>query len=141
MKYLWLCWLTAFSLIAEAQKGIRVEIHHLRNNNGQVLLSLFKDPNGFPDVAEKAVFRVAVPIEARKAVYTFPSVPPGRYAVAVLHDENGDRKLNTNSLGLPKEGYGFSNNVAGAFGPPSFKRASFVHGAAAETSIKIRTRY
>lgn len=141
MKYICLCWLTLLSFTAEAQKGIRVEIHDLRNNNGQVLLSLFKDSNGFPDVAEKSVIRVAVTIEARKAFCLFPPVPPGRYAVAVLHDENGDRKLNTNKQGLPKEGYGFSNNVNGAFGPPSFKRASFMHISGAETTLKIRTRY
>ncbi|MBK7290922.1 MAG: DUF2141 domain-containing protein [Chitinophagaceae bacterium] len=42
-------------------------------------------------------------------------------SIAILHDENDDGKMNSNFLGLPKEGYGFSNNVMGNFGPPLFQ--------------------
>jgi uncharacterized protein (DUF2141 family) len=53
----------------------------------------------------------------------FENLKPGKYAVSVLHDANKNKDLDKNKLGIPKEGFGFSNNVTGAMGPPSFKRA------------------
>jgi uncharacterized protein (DUF2141 family) len=47
------------------------------------------------------------------------------YAIAAIHDENRDGKLETDWMGVPKEGYGFSNNAKGRLGPPSFEAASF----------------
>ncbi len=121
-------------------KGIRVEITGLRNNNGYVLVSVFKEGNGFPDQAEKAVRKAKLGINNRKAAIVFNDIQPGQYAISILHDENGDQKMNTNGLGIPKEGYGFSNNVTGAFGPPSFKRASFKFNGDL-SAVTIKTRY
>lgn len=131
-----------FSLTAFKQpvKGIKVEVTGLRNNNGYVLVSLFKDGVGFPDQAEKAVRKAKLGVYEKKATILFNDIEPGQYAIAILHDENGDQKMNTTGLGLPKEGYGFSNNVIGAFGPPSFKRAGFQYKGD-RTTITIRTRY
>lgn len=55
----------------------------------------------------------------------FLDIPPGSYAIAVIHDENMDGELETNFLGVPKEGYGFSNDAKGMIGAPSFSAASF----------------
>ena len=129
--------LTAYT---QQVKGIRVEITGLRNNNGYVLVSVFKEGSGFPDQAEKAVRKAKLGINNRKAAIVFNDIQPGQYAISILHDENGDQKMNTNSLGIPKEGYGFSNNVTGAFGPPSFRRASFKYNGDL-SSLTIRTRY
>lgn len=129
--------LTAYT---QQVKGIRVEITGLRNNNGYVLVSVFKEGNGFPDQAEKAVRKAKLGINNRKAAIVFNDIQPGQYAISILHDENGDQKMNTNGLGIPKEGYGFSNNVTGAFGPPSFKRASFKFNGDL-SAVTIKTRY
>lgn len=129
--------LTAYT---QQVKGIRVEITGLRNNNGYVLVSVFKEGSGFPDQAEKAVRKAKLGINNRKAAIVFNDIQPGQYAISILHDENGDQKMNTNGLGIPKEGYGFSNNVTGAFGPPSFKRASFKFNGDL-SAVTIKTRY
>ena len=50
-------------------------------------------------------------------------IPSGDYSVAIYHDLNADKQLNKNMFGIPKEPYGFSNNVIGMFGPPSFEEA------------------
>lgn len=121
-------------------KGINIEVTGLRNNNGYVLVSLFREGGGFPDQAEKAVRKAKLGINNRKAAIVFSDIQPGQYAIAILHDENSDQKMNTNGLGIPKEGYGFSNNVTGAFGPPSFKRASFKYNGDMST-VTIKTRY
>jgi uncharacterized protein (DUF2141 family) len=70
------------------------------------------------------------PLDARMAkangdsiTVVFENLKPGKYAVSVLHDANKNKDLDKNKLGLPREGFGFSNNVTGAMGPPSFQRA------------------
>ena len=52
-------------------------------------------------------------------------LPDGTYAVGVFHDVDGNQALSKNFLGIPEEPFGFSNNVRGRFGPPSFMEASF----------------
>ena len=61
------------------------------------------------------------------------------YAVAVLHDENDNAKMDFNFLGMPLEGYGFSNDASALFGPPSFSAAAFrLTARASHVSVKIR---
>ena len=124
-----------------AQEGISLSITNLRNDNGFVLVSLFKDGVGYPDDAAKAFKTAKVPIKDKKASFLFSGLPTGTYAISILHDENNDQKMNKSFLGLPKEGYGFSNNVIGAFGPPNLGRASFRHTQNALTQVAIRTKY
>jgi uncharacterized protein (DUF2141 family) len=131
-----------FSVHTSAQtEGIRVEISKLRNSNGHVLISLYRDGNGYPDDPEKAIRKARISIKNNTAWVVFTGLPAGEYAVAILHDENDDQKMNKTMLGLPNEGYGFSNNVMGTFGPPSFNRASFAYTAKNITVVDIKTRY
>ena len=69
--------------------------------------------------------------------FTLHDLPPGAYAIKLFHDANGNGKLDSNLLGLPQEGYGFSNN-AGHFGPASFSEAAVL--VSADTQITIRLR-
>jgi uncharacterized protein (DUF2141 family) len=124
-----------------AEPGLQVELTGLRNDKGHVLASLYNSPVGYPDDPSKAFRKQKILIRNRKATLTFSSIPAGTYALAILHDENDDLKMNTNWIGLPKEGYGFSNNVMGTFGPPSFKKASFRCNGSKDSKIIIRTRY
>ncbi|MBD3223321.1 MAG: DUF2141 domain-containing protein, partial [Caldithrix sp.] len=55
----------------------------------------------------------------------FKDIAYGSYAVSLIHDENENMELDSNWLGIPKEGIAFSNNVKGRFGPPSFNEAKF----------------
>jgi uncharacterized protein (DUF2141 family) len=135
------CGIILVSFRTKPEEGIRVSVTNLRNNDGHVLVSLFKDGAGYPDEAEKAIRKGKVIIRENKAWIIFTGLPPGNYAVAILHDENDDMKMNKNGFGIPKEGYGFSNNVMGTFGPPSFTRASFRFGEEKFTEVSIKTRY
>ncbi len=129
-------------LIGSSPAGsIHVTVDHLRNTKGHLLLSLYNSSDGFPGDAQKAVRKERVSISGSAVTVDFDNLPAGDYAVAILHDENDDGKMNTTFIGLPKEGYGFSNDAMGTFGPPSFRKASFVHTATATTSITIRARY
>ena len=76
------------------------------------------NPEHFPDCADdpKAV-RTSVP--ASSGMIRLSGIVPGRYAVSLMHDENGNGRLDT-TLGIPREGFGFSNNPGLTFGPPRF---------------------
>ena len=124
-----------------AEEGIKINVTNLRSNNGNVLVSLFKDGVGYPDDATKAFRKTKLSITEKKASILFSNLPSGVYTVSILHDENDDQKMNKNGLGIPKEGYGFSNNVMGAFGPPSLSKTSFKHTATSLTQKDIRVRY
>jgi uncharacterized protein (DUF2141 family) len=52
-------------------------------------------------------------------------LPEGEYAISVYHDANDNNKLDTGIFGIPSEGYGFSNNVKGFMGPPSYEKTKF----------------
>jgi len=117
---------------------LQVELSGLRNNKGHVLVSLFKSDEGFPDDPSKAVQKLKVAVDGSKATAKFDAVPSGVYAVAVLHDENDDLKMDKNFVGIPKEGFGFSNNVMRLTGPPSFKEASFEHGKNQVVAIQMK---
>lgn len=119
--------------------SLKIRIENLESNKGHVLVSLFHSKEGFPDKPQKAVLKASITIKDNKAWVVFTGLKTGSYAAAILHDENDDLKMNTNFFGIPTEGYGFSNNVMGMFGPPSFSKASFVLSAAAN-EITIRAK-
>jgi len=84
----------------------------LRNAKGKVDALLFARPTGFPEDDSKAFDKDEVPINPKTltAQIVFKDVPRGFAAVTVLHDENMNRKIDKNFIGIPKEGYGTSNN-------------------------------
>lgn len=103
-----------------------VELSGLRNDHGVVLVSLFASAAGFPDVPERAQANLNAPLADGRATVTFARLPWGRYALSVLHDENGNGRMDTGLLGIPEEGHAASNNVARRFGAPNFEEAVFV---------------
>lgn len=122
--------------------GISITITNLRNDKGQVLICLFKDGDGYPDKPEKAFRKSkATIVSGNKAVISFSGLPTGNYSIVALHDENNNMKMDKNWYGLPKEGYGFSNNAMGTFGPPGIRKASFHYTMDKQTAISINLRY
>jgi uncharacterized protein (DUF2141 family) len=125
-----------------ATKGeIRVVVKGLRNSEGRVGCSLFNDAEGFPRNREKEYREMWTPIHDRSAVCDFTKIPPGTYAVSVMHDENSDGKMDFNWIGLPTKGYGFSNDAKATLSPPSFVAASFGYDGKGLMSIPIDIVY
>ena len=119
--------------------SIKINVININSSKGAILAALYNSEKGFPGEGETALLFVKGIPENGKCQIVIEDIPPGTYAVALFHDLNGDKKLNTNWLGIPKEGYGFSNNAKNAFSAPSFKQAAFSHTK--ETEIQIRIRY
>lgn len=77
-------------------------------------------------------------IDYNKAEVNFTELSAGQYAVRLYHDENNNQKLDSNLLGIPRERYGYSNNVRGWMGEPSFERQLFP--VASDTTITIKIK-
>jgi len=99
-------------------------VEGFKNTDGQLMVALFNGPTDFP---YKEAYKGSITaISANEELIKFENIPYGDYAVVALHDMNKDGKLDKNALGIPTEGYGFSNNAMDKYGPPSFMQASFV---------------
>ena len=87
---------------------------------------------------KKAVhFQNVAVSETGTMTVSLQDIPFGTYAISLFHDQNGNGKLDSNWIRIPKEPYGFSQNAAATFGPPKFQKAAFQHGHAI-TELKIK---
>ncbi|MBT5519863.1 MAG: DUF2141 domain-containing protein [Rhodospirillales bacterium] len=115
--------LTVFLLTAEAPAAdLTVQVSGLRSDQGDVHMAVYNTPATFPD-SDGMLHEVQTPIHQGMARYHFTNLHPGVYAIAIFHDENSNNDFDTNFIGLPLEGYAFSNDAQVFFGPPSFEEA------------------
>jgi len=118
--------LPAIGLAQSPCPGIHVKVLNIRNSTGAVACALFESPEGFPaEFLRFATNIMMIKVRDSQARCDFEDIPPGRYALAVIHDENLNGRLDTNRLGMPTEGYGFSNDAKAFLSAPSFRAASF----------------
>ena len=116
---------------------VEVNVTGLRSAKGQILVCLTTNPKAFPDCSkDKGSVRMAVKA-ADAGDFAVHAPSTGTYAIAVVHDENSNNKLDT-AIFLPKEGFGFSRNPTITVGPPSFKSASFAVAGDMRQSIKMK---
>ena len=105
-------------------RDVTVTVTKLRSAKGQILACLTPDPHAFPQCERGGKTRSLILPAREGMVLNFGPVPEGRYAIALIHDENGNGKLDKHLI-IPREGFGFSRNAPVSFGPPSFDAASF----------------
>ncbi len=99
------------------------------NNNGKAMFIMFSKENkdGFPDQAEKSACGRKPMINNLQTKITCKDINPGTYAAVIIHDENGNGKVDTNFFGYPNEDFGISNNPCRLTGR-SFESAEFQVG-------------
>lgn len=113
-----------FGMVRAAAAPLTVTVDNLRSAKGDVRLSVFASAAEWPDNSAAANDKVE-PAQIGGVVFHF-DLPPGTYAIACFHDENANGKFDQNFLGIPLEGYGFSNNLHPFLSAPTFDAASFV---------------
>lgn len=118
---------------------IKVNVTGLRSDKGKVYMSLYHSEKGYPKDPGAAYRLSFTDIHGGVATILLAGIPRGAYAIACFHDENGNRKLDANFLGIPKEGTGASNDARGSMGPPKFKDAEFQ--LVSDTTLTIRMNY
>ena len=128
----------ALLLALPCQAGdVTVTLSDIRAQTGIIKLGLVDSTDAW-DGKAKPVHGAGGPPSGDTQVFTFKDVAPGRYAVMVTHDENGNGKLDTNMIGMPVEGYGFSNNPK-VMRKPTFDEAVFEVGAdGASINVELR---
>ena len=120
---------------------IVIKVTGLRNDNGSVRCSLYDDAEGWPEGQKHVVARVRAVPKDKTVTCTFKSPKKGqKYAAVIHHDENDDGVFQKSALGLPLEGYGFSNNVRPVLSAPSYEACAFTYAGGA-TSMGIGARY
>jgi uncharacterized protein (DUF2141 family) len=139
-----LLWVHFPSLAAQTNDTatLTVRVTRARNTKGKVWVTVFQDAQGFPDDPSKAVRQQSIDIDPNtmSAQLTFRDLPQGTFAVSVLHDENGNGKMDKNFVGMPKEGYGASNNPKKKKRAPTFDEAKFSLNSSEQT-IEITLVY
>lgn len=117
---------------------LELDVTKLRSAKGMIRVCLTADPDNFPACVDDAR-AVTRSVPSTQPAIVFDGLPPGNYAAAVIHDENGNKKLDT-MMGIPREGFGFSRNPVIAFGPPKFSAARFTLDSDGDKQ-QVRMRY
>ena len=122
-----------------ARGELHVAIDSLRSDKGTVMACLTNDPARFPRCRDdRAALRLIVPAKGTHEL-VFADVPPGTYALALLHDENGNGQADRAASMIPREGFGFSRNAPARLGPPRFRDAAFaVRGGQQRLAVRMR---
>jgi uncharacterized protein (DUF2141 family) len=118
--------------------SLRVEVEGLRDHKGALMFCLTRRVETFLD-CDKDPHSVHAIIAASGGAVEFEHLAPGDYALLLLHDANRNGKLDKR-FGIPREGFGFSNNPAMRFGPPTASQVTFVVPAGASTQV-VRMKY
>jgi uncharacterized protein (DUF2141 family) len=135
MKSLLFWGLLSLPFFLSAQTAtLEVEVHDVTSSEGDILIALYREEETF--LKFEHVFRTkGAPASEGMTRVVISDLPLGQYALAIFHDENGNEKLDTNFIGIPKEPLGFSNAKLKTFGPPGFKEC--LVELQEDTTIKI----
>lgn len=115
-----------------------VEVRGIRSMNGELGCAIFSGPAGFPREPSRAAQQDWQPVKGTTMSCRFGDLKPGRYAVAVTHDLNGNHRTDTNFFGIPTEQWGVSNNVRPSLRAPRFDEAEFGVTDASPMTIDIQ---
>ncbi|NOQ98017.1 MAG: DUF2141 domain-containing protein [Calditrichae bacterium] len=106
--------------------GLEVEITNIDNTEGNVLISIYDQEDNFPYQPFKTYSVEKESLVDGKLEFFIPDIKLGVYAITLLDDKNRNNDMDTNWLGIPNEGFGFSNNVKPTLlGAPPFKKCTF----------------
>ncbi|GMM91912.1 DUF2141 domain-containing protein [Qipengyuania sp. MTN3-11] len=133
----------ALGLSAGAVPGgvdITVTVTDVRSAEGVVRACMTRDPSSFPKCRGVDGAHGTVVAAGKGVTFVFRDVKPGRYAIALLHDENSNGKADRAAMMIPTEGFGFSRDAKVRMGPPKFQDAAFQVADKPE-NLSIRMRY
>jgi len=122
MKLLFLTFILLFSGVKT--HTLSIHISGISKIKGSLFIAIFRATDDFP-VFGKQFKGIVKEVEGKSQNYTFDNLPEGEYALAIYQDENRNKILDKNLLGIPTEIYGFSNNARRNFSAPSFQEAKF----------------
>lgn len=122
MKLVFLTFILLFSGVKTHK--LSIHISGISKIKGSLFIAVFRATDDFP-VFGKQFKGIVKEVEGKSQNYNFDNLPEGEYALAIFQDENRNKILDKNLLGIPTEIYGFSNNARRTFSAPSFQEAKF----------------
>lgn len=120
--------------------NLTIHVENLRSEKGSILLALRNDTVSQKYLDTQTNIVLTRTQKASEGMFVLSDIKPGKYVISLFHDENDNGELDTIFMGIPNEGYGFSNNATAPFGPPSFDKAAFDLRDGQQV-IKIKLRY
>lgn len=133
---IWILFLMIIPISAMmAQGSLEVTITGVKSDKGSIRVGLFTEQ----DYLKTPVVGQVIKAAKGSVTVRFESVADGTYAISVIHDANENGELDTNKLGIPREGFAFSNNAAGTLGPPSYEKAKIeIQGAPLKQELVMK---
>ena len=137
---LWIAFLfsNCICLFLRAQNQVKADVENFENNKGICQACIFQSAASFEKM--QALQCVNATVKDNRASFSFTNLPDGTYAIFVFHDVNRNNKMDRNFLGIPKEGYGASNNKLPFAAAPKFSENKFVLSNQSSIQLKIRLR-
>jgi uncharacterized protein (DUF2141 family) len=132
--------LMSLSAPAAPPAHLTITVNGVHSSTGTVFIAVYDSDSSFMNQPQA---KVRARSKATKGQMTFviPYLPKGNYAVASYHDENDNGKMDANSLGIPTEGYGFSNDAQGNAGPPKYSQAAFEFDGKTDKTVAFSLNY
>ena len=115
---------------------LAVTIPNIKEHKGEIVIGIFDSREKFPK-AEQDYRQLRFPVQANQSSFVIKDIQLRNCAVAIYHDQNSDGKCNLNFLGIPKEGYGFSNNVKPRFRAPAYESCKINLQESANITVKL----
>ena len=119
---------------------VEVRVTGLRSQKGSIGCALFSKSTGFP-MSPAQASNVRKQARGTSVTCSWSGLVPGDYAVSVTHDENNNRKVDVNFLGIPLEGWAVSNNVVPGMRAPTYAEARFSLGAGQKSRHTLKLVY
>ena len=120
--------------VAQEKQTITLEFSGMKSDKGDLYIALYNSEASF---LKKPLKGTVVKVIDKKATVVLNDIAIGTYAVSAFHDENDNKKMDTNFFGIPKEPIGISNDATGFMGPPKYKNAKFEVSKNIKLSINI----
>ena len=117
-----------------------VDVENVRAAQGLIAVTLYADDSRRFLARRGSLYVGRVPARAPATRICIHLPSTGTWALAVYHDSDGNRRFNRNAVGMPAEGFGFSNNPRVLFGIPAF-RSVRLNVPRSGMSTRVRLRY
>jgi uncharacterized protein (DUF2141 family) len=121
-------------------QSLDIKVEHIRDSAGMIFLAFFKDDISFREEKPFMLKKFSKQSMKNGCLSVSISIEPGHYGIALLDDENGDNKMEYNWLGIPREGFGFSDFYARGLRRPVFSDFDFIMTNSTK-NIRIVIRY
>ncbi|TYC11427.1 DUF2141 domain-containing protein [Bizionia gelidisalsuginis] len=127
--------LLCFSMQAQSPE-LALTITNIQSVKGTIEIGVFNTHDNY--LKEGAAYKnYSIVVTDNSETIIIKDLPKGEYAISMYHDKNSDDKCNKNFLGIPKEAFGFSNNIIPKFSAPSYEDCKFVLNDNEKMDIKL----